>query len=236
MRLWKCCMSIAVISICLEALPVCAVDKLRGATAGGAGADPVRGEPDGPTALPDDSKSLRGDAMLTGAYHDTLDILTGSNRCSEFFGGPTFAVHVFNEFISAIRKEYLSKNIGIRMSGAVTDGSDHETNKRYRLFEKVTLNRDGSFYQRRLPYAASTPPRVGTFDPGTRQARMLTLLHELGHLVAGADGKWLLPNDGDDEVLSLENSIMIERVCGEEILKESGKSGSGRGTHTAGKS
>src|SRR5215475_5754319 len=129
MRLWKCCMSIAVISICCEALPVCAVDNLEGATVQDPGPNPARSETDGPETLPDDSKALRGDSLLTGAYHDTLDILNSSNRCSEFFGGSAFAVQVFNQFVSGIRKEYFSKNIGIRMSGAITDGSDHSVNK-----------------------------------------------------------------------------------------------------------
>jgi hypothetical protein len=33
------------------------------------------------------------------------------------------------------------------------------------------------------------------------------------------DGKWLLPNDGEDEELSRRNSMKVEQICGEEISK-----------------
>lgn len=233
MRLRKYCMPIVLTCFSFNGLPICAVDDFPPTTVEGHYPDPALGDGEEGLALPDTAAALRGDSVLTSAYRDTLDILRNSNRCSEFFGGPAFAVHVFNQFIAGIRKDYFSRNIGIRMSGTTTNGSDHELNKRFRLFEKVTLNRDGPFYQRRLPNAGYAMPNVGTFEPGTRQARMLTLLHELGHLVEGPDGNWLLPNDGDDEGLSRENSRTIQRICGQEILKETGKSG--KGTHSAGK-
>jgi hypothetical protein len=45
----------------------------------------------------------------------------------------------------------------------------------------------------------------------------LIFLHELGHVVKGRDGKWLLPSDGHDMALSGRNSTAVEKVCGDEI-------------------
>jgi len=42
-------------------------------------------------------------------------------------------------------------------------------------------------------------------------------LHELGHLLQGQSGDWLLPDDGGDEVLSRDNTRKIESVCGDQI-------------------
>ena len=42
-------------------------------------------------------------------------------------------------------------------------------------------------------------------------------LHELGHLMKGPDGHWLLPDDGSDEELSSRNSQRIELLCGAQI-------------------
>jgi hypothetical protein len=54
------------------------------------------------------------------------------------------------------------------------------TGVRYRLFNKAMVNRNGSFYQRRPDLMHKFPSDVGNFGPGTRRARALILLHELG--------------------------------------------------------
>jgi hypothetical protein len=48
---------------------------------------------------------------------------------------------------------------------------------------------------------------------GTRPARALILLHELGHLIRGEDGKWLLPDDGNDDRQSRANTQRVQAVC-----------------------
>ena len=53
------------------------------------------------------------------------------------------------------------------------------------------------------------------------------LLHELGHLVKGAEGNWLLPDDGNDVEASSTNSRKIEDVCGDQI-RELAKSNNGK--------
>jgi hypothetical protein len=42
---------------------------------------------------------------------------------------------------------------------------------------------------------------------------MLMMLHELAHLVKGDDGKWLIPDDGDDPYLSAQNTRTVEKHC-----------------------
>jgi hypothetical protein len=58
---------------------------------------------------------------------------------------------------------------------------------------------------------------VGSFPPNSREARILMLLHELGHLMRGTDEKWLLPDDGNNMGDSMRNTRKIESVCGNEI-------------------
>jgi hypothetical protein len=160
---------------------------------------------------------LKGDKFLRSAYNDTLRILERHNSCSDFFGGSDFSVRVLNEFVARIDKEYVSRDIGMRMFGRETIVVSEGSTKRYRLFDKVTLNQNGPFYRRRMPASEIFLPNIGSFEPGTDRARVLMLLHELGHLIENPQGKWLLPNDGADEYLSRENSVKVERVCGVEI-------------------
>ncbi|MBA2528097.1 MAG: hypothetical protein H0V18_20280 [Pyrinomonadaceae bacterium] len=108
-------------------------------------------------------------------------------------------------------------NIGMRMSGSTTNIHDARTKKHYRIFDRVSLNSNGPFYRKKAAVWDPTMPNVGTFQPNTKEARVLMLLHELGHVIKGSDGLWLLPNDGKDEGLSRANSYRIENVCEDEI-------------------
>jgi hypothetical protein len=162
------------------------------------------------------SPLIAQDKVLGSAYYDTLSILNSNNPCSDFFGGPD-VVEIFNELVSRIRKDVFAVGVGMRMSGAVTTIHDARTKKNYRLFQKVSLNSRGPFYRKKSALWEPTVPRVGTFEPDTKEARVLILLHELGHVTKGSDGQWLLPNDGQDEGLSRANSYKIEEVCEKEI-------------------
>ncbi|CAN5855497.1 hypothetical protein BH18ACI4_BH18ACI4_06470 [soil metagenome] len=161
------------------------------------------------------------DKVLGSAYYDTLNILRSHNRCSDFFGGYD-SVGIFTELVSRIRKDALSVGIGMRMSGATTNINNVRTKKSYRIFDKVSLNSNGPFYRKKAALWEPSVPRVGSFQPNTQEARVLMLLHELGHVMKGSDGHWLLPNDGKDEGLSRANSSKIEKVC-EDELKGLGK-------------
>jgi hypothetical protein len=164
-----------------------------------------------PSALP----LVVADDVFSSAYYDTLAILRAGNRCSDFFGGAS-TVDIFDRLIARMHKDYFQADIGIRMGGETENILNTQTNRRYRMFEKVELNANGPFYQK-YSDSAHTLPGIGTYGPDTREARVLMLLHELGHTIKSDEGKWLLPNDGDDESLSRRNSIKIEKVCGAEI-------------------
>lgn len=165
-----------------------------------------------PSALP----LVLEDDVFSSAYYDTLAILRARNRCSEFFGGAS-TVDIFDQLIARMRKDYFKADIGIRMTGPTSNILNAQTNRGYRMFEKVELNGNGPFYRSKYSDSAHTLPGIGTYGPDTREARVLMLLHELGHTIKADDGKWLLPNDGDDESLSRRNSMKVEKVCGEEI-------------------
>ena len=169
----------------------------------------------GPPPAPP-SPLISRDKVLASAYYDTVSILGSNNSCSDFFGGPD-AVEIFDELVSKIRKDALSADIGMRMSGRTTNIHNARTKKHYRIFDKVSLNSRGSFYQRTSAPSEPTVPRVGTFQPNTKEARVLILLHELGHVTKGSDGQWLLPDDGKDEGLSRSNSNKIQDVCADQI-------------------
>jgi hypothetical protein len=157
------------------------------------------------------------DRIFGQAYNDALNILSKDNECSEFFGGPGNSVDVFNRLMSNVRKSYVPTGIGIRMSGQTTTVLNARTKREFRLFETVEINANGPFYRKRFSNADPSIPRVGRFEPNTKEVRVLMLLHELGHAVKGDNGDWLLPNDGHDEDLSRTNSLKIEEVCGDEI-------------------
>jgi hypothetical protein len=44
------------------------------------------------------------------------------------------------------------------------------------------------------------------------------LLHELAHLITGANGSWLIPDDGNSATLSMQNTALIETQCKAQIL------------------
>lgn len=165
-----------------------------------------------PLPLPDISKL----SELQKAYLDAYSILSQSNACSEFFGGPP-SISVLNELIAQLRPSHLDKLIGIRMSGATTIVTNAQTKFNYRLFNKAEVNLNGAFYRGNdLPFAP-TIPKVARFLPNTREARVTILLHELGHLVRKRDGGWLLPDDGKDISVSGANTDRIADVCGQQI-------------------
>jgi hypothetical protein len=168
-----------------------------------------------PAAAP--STLVQNDKVLTQAYYDTFKILREANSCSEFFGGSTKATVVFNTLMGAVQREYLDGSIGMRMSGETMTVTDAPTNTRFRMFKKAAINARGPFYRNRMSPAEAALPRLGNYEPNTKAMRSFILLHELGHLMKGDDGNWLLPDDGKSQDISRENSAKIENVCGEQI-------------------
>lgn len=166
------------------------------------------------------------DKVLGSAYFNTLRILSTSNVCSDFFGGPAAAVDAFKQFMGNVRKEYLTTKVGMTMSGETTNVYNSLTKRNYRLFSKVSINANGPFYRKRLSPLERPLPRLGSFEANTNEVRVLMFLHELGHVMKGDDGNWLLPNDGKSDSLSQQNTQKIEDVCGDQIkhLDHEGKS------------
>jgi hypothetical protein len=103
------------------------------------------------------------------------------------------------------------------MEGSLTIFHDPTTGAVYRLFEKTAVNIHGSFYQRRADPMRKFPSDVGNFAPGSRAARALILLHELGHLIQGENGDWLIPDDGFNAEQSTANTLRIQQVCRKEL-------------------
>ena len=187
------------------------------AEAGEASAPPADAAP-APTPL----DLSPGAALDKSAYADVFGILKADNSCSKFFGGPRLAVSVFNQLALNLRKRPVgARAVAIRMSGGYTNYQDMTTGAAYRLFDEAAVNSDGPFAS---PRAAreSQYSKIGRFAVETRQARALILLHELGHLVRGKDGKWLLPDDGGDAHLSERNTRKVEAHCVGQLFKIGG--------------
>ncbi len=172
-------------------------------------------------ALP--SPMIIEDRIVGSAYYDVLGILMASNSCSDFFGGSPVSLDVFNSFMGRVKKDHLPVTIGMRMSGPITSVVNTSTKTAYRLFDRVSINANGPFYRGTASKSEPTIPHIGRFSPNSREVRVLMLLHELGHLIKGAEGNWLLPDDGNDTELSIANSQKIDDVCGDQI-RELGRS------------
>ena len=176
-------------------------------------------------ALP--SPMIIEDHVVGSAYYDALSILTASNSCSDFFGDSSVSLEVFNNLMRRLKRDEYPVAIGMRMSGPITSVVNVRTNIAYRLFDRVSINARGPFYRSTASKSEPTIPSIERFRPNSREIRILMLLHELGHLMKGAEGNWLLPDDGNNEELSRANSHKIVEVCGDQI-RELGKSFAGK--------
>lgn len=187
---------------------------------GGGGAEavevvlPPANVPTAPTPLPLTSR----EGVDKSSYADVFRILKTDNRCSRYFGGPHAAVTVFNQFTLRLRKRSLGAGaVAIAMYGDYTNYRDTVSGASYRLFDEAAVNTQGPFTAR-VPQPATARLRIGRFPVETRQAKALILLHELGHLIRGKDGKWLLPEDGGDAELSERNTGTVQGQCLGELL------------------
>ena len=157
------------------------------------------------------------DWNLSQAYQDVFKILSHENACSNFYGGPRAATTVLNGFVVRVRPLPLGEEVSFEMEGATRLLRDPATGRSYRIFDKTMVNLQGSFYQRRDDLMRKFPSDVGNFAPGTRPARALILLHELGHLILGEDGDWLLPDDGHNGRQSKANTLKVQQACRREL-------------------
>ena len=159
---------------------------------------------------------LNNKSPLDQAYLDAVQLLEQPGQCSAFFGGPE-GVAVLDSLVVQLHEERINDSyIGIRMGGDFTVRVVG-TNLRFRVFDDAQLNINGPFKKAKVFADEPFVPRIGSFLPNTREARVLILMHELGHLIASRNGKWLLPDDGTSTAQSLENTKIVERNCGTQI-------------------
>ena len=157
------------------------------------------------------------DWNINHTYIDVFKILSHQNTCSDFYGGPRRATTVLNSFVIRVKSQQLLREVSFQMEGSLLIMHDPASGAVYRLFEKTTVNIHGSFYQRRSDPLRKFPSDVGNFAPGSRAARALILLHELGHLIQGENGDWLIPDDGFNAEQSTANTLRIQQVCRKEL-------------------
>ena len=164
-------------------------------------------------SLPRPLVYTKKDWDLTQAYFDVFKILSDQNSCSGFYGGPRVATTVLNSLVMRVEARPLVREISFQMLGRPRLIRDPATGVRYRLFDMAMVNVNGSFYQRRPDPMHKFPSDVGNFGPGTRRARALILLHELGHLIESDEGVWLIPDDGRNGPQSKANTLRIQQMC-----------------------
>lgn len=178
---------------------------------------PVTSQPDAfapkPVALSSQDPQKFG--LLDQAYLDAYTILNYDNPCSRFYGG-RLSITALTEFVRQLKPTHIDRKVALRMSGPTTTFQSYMTGFKFRLFEKAEINLSGSFFKSRAPserYAGI----VSEFQPNTRETRLVVLLHELGHLVKNEDDNWVLPDDGADASLSVDNSRKVVTACRDEI-------------------
>jgi hypothetical protein len=156
--------------------------------------------------------------LVDKAYADAYTILSGNNSCSDFFGGPRLATVVLNALRLRLETALMqSSAVGIIMSGQIISATDAGTGLAYRLFKKAQVNLTGPFFRSANNQSQIFFRSIGRYPANTRKARVLMLLHELGHLVPGANGGWLLPDDAGDHVQVYVNTDTVMARCGEQL-------------------
>jgi hypothetical protein len=174
--------------------------------------------PPAPVAV--SAKVKGGRSLLERAYLDAFEILASANKCSDLLGGSR-SIAALNDLVAQLGTKNLPPSVAMQMSGPPTTYQSHLTGFTYRIFKKAELNVNGLFFRSNFMNQPRVPT-IGGFQPNTREARVTVLLHELGHLVKGTNKRWLLPDDGDDEILSLANTERILDACRESIKQVAG--------------
>jgi hypothetical protein len=153
-------------------------------------------------------------SLLDQAYLDAVQLLEQSGQCAAFFGGRD-AVKALDSLVVQIHEERMNDSyIGISMNGPFMLAVG--TNLTYRVFDHAALNINGPFKKAKVFADEPFVPGVGSFRPNTREARVLILMHELGHLIE-RDHRWLLPDDGTSPAQSRQNTKIVEKNCGAQI-------------------
>lgn len=118
-------------------------------------------------------------------------------------------------------------NVGIYQGGRSTSYYEDETGDfkelgtraqtvAFHILSTVTVNTSGPFLDPR------SKSRIGNYPAISKESRLLQILHELAHLVHGADGNPLIvPDynraDPNDSRLSIANTEQVKKACEKEI-------------------
>jgi hypothetical protein len=171
-----------------------------------------------PVPVPEPLEEKEHLALEEESYVDIYNILKDENSCSEFFGGPVQAIEVFNELARRLKKVSLGdRTIAVQMTGEFGYYKNNRSGASYRMFDRATWNVDGPLNRMNHLSSRGSIKNIGSFHPRSRQAKALVFLHELGHLVQGSDGNWLLPNDGNNVAVSQQNTKRIEDICSKQL-------------------
>ncbi len=163
------------------------------------------------------SNYLMEQSLIDKAYLDAYAILNESNSCSRFFGGSRIATSALNSLRPRLKTSVIENHVGISMFGPFTLVTDSQTGVSYRLFQNVVVNLRGPFYRSDNYRSQIFFKKIGYYPANTREARVTMLLHELGHLLPGSDGRWLLPDDGGNPIQIAANTATIMDKCSEQI-------------------
>lgn len=156
-------------------------------------------------------------SLIDKAYADAYAILSENNSCSSFYGGPRLATVVLNAVRPRLQTTVATSNVGIVMFGPIIWATDAGTGLSYRLFKKTEVNLAGPFFRSTSSLTQTFFRSIGRYPANTRKARVLMLLHELGHLTPGEAGGWLLPDDGNDSAQVAANTDKVLAQCGAQI-------------------
>jgi hypothetical protein len=156
-------------------------------------------------------------SLIDKAYLDAYTILKESNSCSRFFGGAHIATSALNSLYPRLKTAVVENHVGISMYGPFTFVRDFKTGVSYRLFQNALVNLRGPFYRSANERSQNFFKKIGNYPANTREARVTMLLHELGHLLPGSDGSWLLPDDGGNHIQIAANTATIMERCSEQI-------------------
>jgi hypothetical protein len=216
----------------------CSVDVHIG---GKTGPDPV-----GPDAM---ASNLDDFYEAVNAIRGILGENKGDNPCANFYGGA--APKILDGIVSKVESQgkstfkfYDDPGLGISTSFFSTGNGFMGPSTLFNFDGSTTLVMSGTDpagfnINTNGPFVSSFSKSVGSFGSANLKARVLLILHEIGHLtiagltpttsVARYGGKAhvyeeetvtpLLPLDGKDNRKSRENTEKVEKACGGQIQK-----------------
>jgi hypothetical protein len=165
---------------------------------------------------------------IARAREEVLDILRSGNACAEWFAT--------KDASPATTFQSLSFRVDKRGPQDIFESQQPESIRLWRqpyvasttqdggAYTAITINAYGAFYRQQGTVLKTAPEggpvhtdgthllTVGSYDGGTLPAQMITLLHELGHIVD------LLPEDADNlDGKSVRNTSEVLRHCRAEV-------------------